>query len=69
MLTLILSLLAREPRHGYELSKLIVGEHVDRGLQLIVDTGLAEHFFPELGLQELPDRARGGVGVRWPWGG
>jgi poly(A) polymerase len=31
-----------------ELSKLLVGEHVDRGLQLVVETGLAEEFLPEL---------------------
>jgi poly(A) polymerase len=31
-----------------ELSKLIVGEHVHRGLALVVDTGLADGFFPEL---------------------
>ena len=31
-----------------ELSKLLVGVHVDRGLQLVVETGLAEEFLPEL---------------------
>jgi poly(A) polymerase len=31
-----------------ELSKLLVGEHVDRGLQLVVETGLAEEFLPEV---------------------
>lgn len=31
-----------------ELSKLLLGEHVDTGLALVVDTGLAEEFFPEL---------------------
>ena len=31
-----------------ELSKLLLGNHVDRGLQLIVDTGLADEFLPEL---------------------
>jgi poly(A) polymerase len=31
-----------------ELSKLLQGEHVDRGLQLAVDTGLADEFLPEL---------------------
>jgi poly(A) polymerase len=35
-----------------ELSKLLLGKHLDRGLQLVVDTGLAEVFLPELpGLQ------------------
>ena len=35
-----------------ELSKLLLGKHLDRGLQLAVDTGLAEVFLPELpGLQ------------------
>lgn len=35
-----------------ELSKLLEGEHVDRGLHLAVDTGLAHEFLPELpGLQ------------------
>jgi poly(A) polymerase len=36
-----------------ELSKLLVGDHVDRGLQLIVDTGLAEEFLPELPALQL----------------
>jgi poly(A) polymerase len=31
-----------------ELSKLLLGEHVDKGLALVVDTGLADQFFPEL---------------------
>ncbi|HEX2025289.1 MAG TPA: CCA tRNA nucleotidyltransferase [Actinomycetota bacterium] len=31
-----------------ELSKLLRGEHVDRGLELVVDTGLADVFLPEL---------------------
>jgi poly(A) polymerase len=31
-----------------ELSKLILGEHVDRGLTFAVDTGMAEEFMPEL---------------------
>ena len=31
-----------------ELSKLLLGEHVDRGLALVVETGLAEVFLPEL---------------------
>ncbi|HEX5949075.1 MAG TPA: CCA tRNA nucleotidyltransferase [Actinomycetota bacterium] len=31
-----------------ELSKLLEGEHVDRGLHLAVDTGLADEFLPEL---------------------
>ncbi|MGH2673908.1 MAG: CCA tRNA nucleotidyltransferase [Actinomycetota bacterium] len=31
-----------------ELSKLLLGDHVDRGLRLVVDTGLAEEFLPEL---------------------
>ncbi len=31
-----------------ELTKLLQGEHVDRGLQLVVDTGLADVFLPEL---------------------
>ncbi|MGH2710930.1 MAG: CCA tRNA nucleotidyltransferase [Actinomycetota bacterium] len=31
-----------------ELTKLLLGEHVDRGLALVVDTGLAEQFIPEL---------------------
>jgi poly(A) polymerase len=31
-----------------ELSRLLLGEHVDRGLALVVDTGLADGFFPEL---------------------
>ena len=31
-----------------ELSKLLLGEHVDRGLQLVVDSGLADEFIPEI---------------------
>jgi poly(A) polymerase len=31
-----------------ELSKLLQGGHVDRGLQLVVDIGLADEFLPEL---------------------
>jgi poly(A) polymerase len=31
-----------------ELSKLLQGGHVDRGLQLVVDVGLADEFLPEL---------------------
>ena len=31
-----------------ELSKLLQGAHVDRGLQLVVEIGLAEEFLPEL---------------------
>jgi poly(A) polymerase len=31
-----------------ELSKLLVGEHVDQGLELIVATGLADQFIPEI---------------------
>lgn len=31
-----------------ELSKLLLGEHTDRGLQLIVDTQLADEFIPEV---------------------
>jgi poly(A) polymerase len=31
-----------------ELSKLLLGGHVDRGLQLAVDTGVAEEFIPEV---------------------
>jgi poly(A) polymerase len=31
-----------------ELSKLLLGEHVDRGLRLAVDTGVAEEFIPEV---------------------
>jgi poly(A) polymerase len=31
-----------------ELSKLLLGEHVDRALDFVVDTGLAEEFLPEL---------------------
>ena len=31
-----------------ELTKLLQGQHVDRGLQLVVDTGLADVFIPEL---------------------
>ena len=36
-----------------ELSKLLQGEHVDRGLQLVVDTGLADEFLPELTALQL----------------
>ena len=36
-----------------ELSKLLVGAHVDRGLQLVVDTGLAQEFMPELPALQL----------------
>jgi poly(A) polymerase len=36
-----------------ELSKLLQGEHVDRGLQLAVDTGLADEFLPELTTLQL----------------
>ena len=31
-----------------ELTKLLQGEHVDRGLELVVDSGLADVFLPEL---------------------
>jgi len=31
-----------------ELSKLLLGKRADRGLELVVDTGLAEEFLPEL---------------------
>ena len=31
-----------------ELTKLLLGDHVDKGLALVVETGLAEHFLPEL---------------------
>jgi poly(A) polymerase len=31
-----------------ELTKLLLGKRADRGLQLVVDTGLAEEFMPEL---------------------
>ena len=31
-----------------ELSKLLLGEHVDQGLELIVETGLADQFIPEI---------------------
>jgi poly(A) polymerase len=36
-----------------ELTKLLQGDHVDRGLQLVVDTGLAEEFLPELPALQL----------------
>jgi poly(A) polymerase len=36
-----------------ELSKLLRGAHVDRGLQLVVDVGLADEFFPELPALQL----------------
>jgi poly(A) polymerase len=36
-----------------ELTKLLQGDHVDRGLQLVVDTGLADEFFPELPALQL----------------
>jgi poly(A) polymerase len=36
-----------------ELTKLLEGEHVDRGLSLIVETGLAEQFLPELPALQL----------------
>ena len=31
-----------------ELTKLLLGDHVDKGLALVVESGLAEHFLPEL---------------------
>jgi poly(A) polymerase len=31
-----------------ELSKLLLGEHVDQGLEIMVETGLAEQFIPEI---------------------
>lgn len=31
-----------------ELTKLLLGEHVDRGLELLVESGLADRFLPEL---------------------
>ncbi len=36
-----------------ELSKLLQGAHVDRGLQLVVDIGLADQFLPELPALQL----------------
>jgi len=36
-----------------ELSKLLQGAHVDRGLQLVVDIGLADEFLPELPALQL----------------
>lgn len=36
-----------------ELSKLIVGEHPRRGIELMVDTGLAEHVIPEVPAMRL----------------
>ncbi|MGH2654821.1 MAG: HDIG domain-containing metalloprotein, partial [Actinomycetota bacterium] len=36
-----------------ELAKLLQGAHVDRGLQLVVDIGLADEFFPELPALQL----------------
>jgi len=36
-----------------ELSRLVTGEHVDRGLELLVRTGLAEAFIPELPALQL----------------
>ncbi|MGH2685510.1 MAG: HDIG domain-containing metalloprotein, partial [Actinomycetota bacterium] len=31
-----------------ELSRLLLGEHVDRGLTMVINTGLADEFIPEL---------------------
>lgn len=36
-----------------ELTKLLQGRHVDRGLQLVVDIGLADEFLPELPALQL----------------
>jgi poly(A) polymerase len=36
-----------------ELSKLLLGDHVDRGLELLVRTGLADVFLPELASLQL----------------
>jgi poly(A) polymerase len=47
-----LGIVSRE-RIRDELSKLLVGDHVDRGLQLVVETGLAEEFLPELPALQL----------------
>jgi poly(A) polymerase len=42
-----MAIVSRE-RVGDELSKLIVGDHASKGLELLVETGLAEHVVPEL---------------------
>ncbi|MGH2539681.1 MAG: CCA tRNA nucleotidyltransferase [Actinomycetota bacterium] len=40
-------------RIGEELSKLLLGEHAGKGLELLVSTGLADTFLPELAALEL----------------
>ena len=53
-----LDIVSRE-RIRDELSKLVLGPHPRRGLEILVDTGLAEHCLPELGrLKETVDEHR-----------
>jgi poly(A) polymerase len=47
-----LDIVSRE-RIRTEIDKLLTGEHVDRGLELVVETGLADTFLPELSALRL----------------